>query len=124
MTLKSLSEIRWAAIVHYTNILWENYNIVINCFNYISENLELKSDTRNELKKKIILRNRMLYRLDKSSVKLQDKSLDLSIAVKFFKLLREYVCTILNNFNEIKIMVILFKVTSKKYSNRRKINYV
>ncbi|CAI6348740.1 unnamed protein product [Macrosiphum euphorbiae] len=49
-----------------------------------------------------VLWNRILERFDKTSVKLQEKSLDLSVAVKLLKSLREYIGSIRNNFNDIE----------------------
>lgn len=133
VALKSLSETRWSSRAHSTKVLCENYDTILNRLKYLSENLEVKNDARNEAKNIIkkmtsldiafmtVLWNRILERFDKTSVKLQEKSLDLSVAVKLLKSLREYVGSIRNNFNDIEKMALsLSKVVSKKYNNEKK----
>jgi hypothetical protein len=128
-----LSETRWSARAHSTKVLCENYDIILNRLKYLSENTEIKKDARNEAQNIInkmtsldiafmtVLWNRILERFDKTSVKLQEKSLDLSVAVKLLKSLREYIGSIRNNFNDIeKVALSLSKVISKKYNTEKK----
>lgn len=95
--------------------------------------MEIKKDARNEAEniiKKItsldiafmtVLWNKVLERFDKTSVKLQDKSLDLSVAVKLLKSLRDYVGSLRNNFNDIEKMALsLSNIISKKYNVEKK----
>lgn len=49
-----------------------------------------------------VLWNKILERFDKTSIKLQDKTLDLSVAVNLLKSLRQYIGSVRNNFDEIK----------------------
>lgn len=95
--------------------------------------MEINKDARNEAQNIIkkmtsldiafmtVLWNKVLERFDKTSVKLQEKSLDLSIAVKLLKSLREYVGSIRNNFDDIEKMALsLSKFVSKQYNNEKK----
>lgn len=133
VALKSLSETRWSARAHFTKVLCENYNTIINRLKYLSENMEINKDARNEAQNIIkkmtsldiafmtVLWNRILERFDKTSVKLQEISLDLSVAVKLLKSLREYVGSIRNSFDDIEKMVLsLSKFVSKKYNIEKK----
>lgn len=57
---------------------------------------------------------------DKTSIKLQDESHYLFVAVKLLKSLREYICSVINNFNDIeKIILSLSNVVSKKYNTEK-----
>lgn len=68
-----------------------------------------------------VLWNRILERFDKTSIILQDKSLDLSVAVKLLKSLHEYVGSIRNNFDNIEQMALsLSKAVSKEYNSEKK----
>ncbi|XP_025407048.1 zinc finger MYM-type protein 1-like [Sipha flava] len=82
---------------------------------------ETRWSSRAHSTKVLLLWNRILERFDKTSVKLQEKSLDLSVAVKLLKFLREYIGSIRNNFNDIeKVALSLSKVISKKYNTEKK----
>lgn len=133
VALKSLSETRWSARAHFTKVLCENYNTIINRLKYLSENMEINKDARNEAQNIIkkmtsldiafmtVLWNRILERFDKTSVKLQEISLDLSVAFKLLKSLREYVGSIRNSFDDIEKMALsLSKFVSKKYNIEKK----
>ncbi|KAF0708295.1 zinc finger MYM-type protein 1-like [Aphis craccivora] len=133
VALKSLSETRWSARAHSTKVLCENYDTILSRLKYLSENMEINKDARNEAQNIIkkmtsldiafmtVLWNRVLERFDKTSLKLQEKSLDLSVAVKLLKSLREYVGSIRNNFDDLEKMALsLSKFVSKKYNNEKK----
>lgn len=133
VALKSLSETRWSARSHSTKVICDNYGTIFNRLRHLSENVDIKKDARNEAQNIItkmtsldiafmtILWNKILERFDKTSVKLQDKSLDLFVAVKLLKSLREYTSSIRNNFNDIEKMALSFSnVVSKKYNTEKK----
>ncbi|XP_022160836.1 zinc finger MYM-type protein 1-like [Myzus persicae] len=76
VALKSLSETRWSARAHSTKVLCENYDTILSRLKYLSENMEVNKDTRNEAQNIIkkmtsldiafmtVLWNRVLERFD------------------------------------------------------------
>ena len=110
LVLKTLSQTRWSARADATKALLCGYNEIIHALEEIEQDENEKAETRREadglIKKMerlengilLVLWSAVLERFKKTSLALQNATLDLNIAVEMLQSLKYYVMTLRDQF--------------------------